>query len=207
LDHGRVVADGATADVVRRYLAIGGSEAPPSHWIDLSTATRTGSGVSRFTALRYTSLDPGLDGRAYPGGPLQLTVKVSATSPVARATIGFTIRDNYGTTLMSGSTTASGAPASLPEGTSSWVFTIASLSLRPGTYQVDFWLSDTVGFHDRLEAPLRLEVFDRQSRGSMVRFDPRYDGPVLCNYQVAAVENDPDIAPLAPETHARVSSR
>jgi hypothetical protein len=41
----------------------------------------------------------------------------------------------------------------------------------------------------------------------MVRFDPRYDGPVLCNYQVAAVENDPDIAPIAPETHARVSSR
>jgi hypothetical protein len=44
--------------------------------------------------------------------------------------------------------------------------------------------------HDRIQPALRLEVFDRQQRALGPRFDPRYDGIVYCEYEVATVENE-----------------
>jgi hypothetical protein len=54
------------------------------------------------------------------------------------------------------------------------------------------WLGDSAGLLDRIQPALRLEVFDRQTRAWGPRFDPRYDGMVYCEYQVTAVENEPE---------------
>jgi len=203
LKDGQVVAEGDTTEVVRQYLASGVSEAPPAQWLDLSSAERTGSGVSRVEAIRYGSPDQTVDFRPYPGGPLEMTLRVSATAPVPRATVGFALRDHFGATLLSGSTTANGSRASLPEGQSTWRVAIPSLPLRPGAYQLDLWLGDLVERHDRLQPALHFEVFDRQRRAWGPRYDPRYDGPVFCDYQVAAIANDDQpwgAAPGAPTT-------
>jgi ABC-type polysaccharide/polyol phosphate transport system ATPase subunit len=190
LEEGRVVADGATTDVVIRYLASGGAESPPAGWVDLSQARRSGSGVARFLETRYSSRDHTVDFRPYPGGPLEVSVRVRATTVVPRVKLGLTLRDAYGATLMSISTTASGSRASLPEGTSMWVFRISSLALRPGAYQLDLWVGDSFVIHDHLQPALQLEVFDRQERPWGPQYFPRYDGPVFCEYEVTAVESD-----------------
>jgi lipopolysaccharide transport system ATP-binding protein len=190
LQNGRLEADCDTVEAIRRYLASGGSEAPPVRWFDLSAAQRSGSGLARFVAVRYSGPDPSVDCRPYPGGSLEITLRVRASAVIPRVTIGFTLGDHFGTTLTSGSTTASGHKASLPEGTSTWRFKISGLPLRPGGYQLGLWLSDSVAMHDRIQPALRLEVFDRQQRAWGPRFDPRYDGVVYCEYEVAAIENE-----------------
>ena len=190
LEAGKVIADGPTTQVVRRYLANGGSEAPPARWVDLSSTDRDGSGKALFTGIRYGSTDPAVDFSPYPAGPLEIFVRIRSMAFVRRVTIGFTLADHFGTTLASGSTTASGTIASLPEGTSIWKFRITSLPLRPGTYEVGLWVGDSAGIFDHIQPALRLQVFDRQDRAWGPGYDPRYDGPVFCDYQVTAVESD-----------------
>jgi lipopolysaccharide transport system ATP-binding protein len=191
LDGGQLVADADTTEVVRQYLAGGGSDAPAAQWIDLSAAPRGGSGGARLVALRYSSSDPAVDFRAYPGGPLEVSLKIHAATPLPRARIGFALRDQYGATLITASTYAIGSTASLPQGTSTWLFKLAELSLMPGTYQLSPSVYDSAGMLcDRLEPALRLEVFDRQVRAWGPRFDPRYDGIVRCDYEVTAVADD-----------------
>jgi lipopolysaccharide transport system ATP-binding protein len=185
LDGGRVAAMGDTGDVVMRYLANGGSEASPTRWVDLSAVRRSGSGVAQFTAMRYASPVSAADFRAYAGGPLEIDVRAHATTPVPRATLGFTLRDQYGATLLSGSSTASGQSVRLEAGASDWSFRIGMLPLRPGTYQLDLWLSDPLTTHDRLQPAIQLEVIDRDVRRQAPRYDPRHDGPVFCEYVFA----------------------
>lgn len=195
LQGGRLVADGDTVESVRRYLASGGAEAPPVRWFDLSSAPRLGSprpgsSAARLVAVQYRGPDPAVDFRPCPGAPLEITVRIHSSTLIPRARIGFLLGDHFGTTLISGSNTSSGASASLPEGTSTWRFTISSLPLRPGPYQLGLWLGDSAGLLDRIQPALRLEVFDRQTRAWGPQFDPRYDGMVYCEYQVTAVENE-----------------
>jgi ABC-type polysaccharide/polyol phosphate transport system ATPase subunit len=188
LDKGRVIADGDTSHVIKQYIAFGGSDAPET-WIDLSSMRRGGSGLARFVAASYAAGD----GRAAPcpGGSLELRARIRAETPLSRVTIGFTIRDQYGTILMSGSTGALGAPAALPEGFSSWLFHIPSLCLRPGAYHVDLWVGDPIGAsHDDVEPALRFDVIEHETRKLGPPFDPRYDGPVLCEYQASAIDNE-----------------
>ena len=190
LEGGRLGYDGDTVESVRRYLASGGSEAPPVQWFDLSSAPHGGSGLARFVAVRYSGPDAMVDFRPCPGAPLEITVRIRASAPIPRVTIGFTLSDHFGTPLTSGSTTASGWKGSVPEGPSTWRFRIYSLPLRPGTYQLGLWLCDPLQTHDRIYPALGLEVFDRQNRASAPRFDPRYDGMIYCEYEVTAVQND-----------------
>ena len=46
-------------------------------WLDLCGVHRTGSGLARFTALRYTSRAETFAGHPYPNGPLVLEAVVS----------------------------------------------------------------------------------------------------------------------------------
>ena len=193
LEKGRVVADGGTGPVITRYLATSGCEAPVT-WLDLP-ARRGGSGVARFVAVRYSSGEPETEFQPYPGGPLEIGARIHAAETVSRATVGFTVRDVYGAILMSGSTSASGSPASLRQGVSSWRFSIPDLCLRPGTYQVDLWVGDPLGASfDDVEPALRLNVVERYVRTLGPSFDARYDGPVFCHYEVAPAPDDAECA-------------
>ena len=168
-----------------QYLAGGASEAPPAQWVDLTSLQRAGSGTARFVAVRYGSPDVGNDFRPYSGGPLEIAVKTHTTADLSRVTIGFRLRDQYGATLISGSSTANGLAVLLAAGESGWLFTIEHLPLRPGVYQLDLWLADAVELHDRLLSAVQLEVIDLDRRMGAPRYDPRFDGPVFCEYQVA----------------------
>jgi ABC-type polysaccharide/polyol phosphate transport system ATPase subunit len=203
IQDGRIAADGGTADVVSRYVSTTGC-AQPDQWMDLSFARHGGSGIARFVAASYTSGAAETGCLAYPGGPLEFRAVIQATTGVARVTIGFTLRDQYGTILMSGSTGARGSVTSLREGASAWAFRIPALCLNPGTYLVDLWVGDPLGAtHDDVEPALRVNVVDRQVRTLGTSFDPRYDGPVFCPYEITAVPGDDASLRHAPQAYQR----
>jgi lipopolysaccharide transport system ATP-binding protein len=191
MDGGVIVADGQTADVVSRYISGGRSQTAPGSWIDLSAAHRDGVGGARFVGIRYGSpigaaeLQP-----PCPGSPLELRATLHASKVLPRVSVGFNLRDNYGTTLVSGSTNARGSTAALPEGISTWRFRIASLWLQPGLYQLELWVGDQFDIHDHLDRAILLEVFESQASVSGPRFDPRSDGVLYCEYDVTRVEPD-----------------
>jgi lipopolysaccharide transport system ATP-binding protein len=190
LDRGRIVADGDTHEIVERYVARAGADAPAGSWLDLGRAERSGTGAARIVALHHTSGRESIGLRPYPGGPLDLTLRLQAHDPVPRLTIGFTLKDNLGMTLVSGSTKTSGARVSLPQGISNWRISIASLPLRPGHYQLDLWIGDAVDIHDRLPHVAQLEVIDLQTRALGSRHDSLRDGPVYCDYRILSAESD-----------------
>jgi lipopolysaccharide transport system ATP-binding protein len=194
LEKGSVVADGGTGQVITRYFATSGCQGPGT-WLDLSARRRGGSGVARIVAVRYSSGEPETEFQPYPGGPLEIGARVDAAEPVSRATVGFTVRDQYGAILLSGSTSADGSLTSLRQGVSSWRFSIPSLCLRPGTYQVDLWVGDPLGASfDDVEPAFRLTVVERHVRTLGPPFDARYDGPVFCRYEAAPVRDDAECA-------------
>ena len=76
LQGGSLVADGATEDVLRRYLALSPDAATPRKRIDLSQSQRTGTHEVRFQAVTYSSDDMGIGYNPYPDGPLELEVEL-----------------------------------------------------------------------------------------------------------------------------------
>ena len=188
LEGGQVVADGDTARVLARYLATGDDVVPPGQWVNLATDRRAAGAT--FVAVWYGSPASVVDCHPYPGARLDIRVRIRATSPIPNVSLGFRLRDQSGFTLMSGSTIALGVKRPLADGVSTWLLRIASLSLRPGSYQLDLWLGDAVGIRDSLQPAIRLEVVDRTTSAWGPRFDPRCDGPVFCEYEVVPADGD-----------------
>jgi hypothetical protein len=100
--------------------------------------------------------------------------------------IALSLRDQNGTKLINADTDAIGFRAALPEGISEWLFRIPHLYLKPGTYQLDLWLSDSTGMvYDRLQPALRITIVDPSTNTVGIRVDPRYDGAVVCDFDVS----------------------
>lgn len=188
LQAGRIVADGPTAEVVDSYLTGGaGHEAYPGHWIDLTQAARTGSGVARFTAARFSSGSARHQLQPFTHGRLEFTLTAASDAP-RDVNLSVSIWNQSGTKLINADTTTLERMVALRHGTNSCRFTIERLYLKPGVYVVGFWLGDRVGETlDRIESAFRIEVVDAHPERPGVRLDSRYDGPVACPFDVVEV--------------------
>ena len=80
LQQGKVEVVGPTVEVLARYLARAERAGGPEDWLELGGVHRTGSGVARFAAVRYTSRDEAFAGHPYPNGPLVVELAVDATA-------------------------------------------------------------------------------------------------------------------------------
>jgi lipopolysaccharide transport system ATP-binding protein len=187
LEGGRIVADGPTTSVVDRYLVSGARDAQPGHWVDLESALRTGAGGARFTGIRYTSRNGRLALQPFTGGPLEVVLKVVSDAP-RHVNLAISIWNQSGTKLVNADTSTLGRMATLNRLESTWRFTVERLYLKPGVYVVSAWLGNRMGETlDRIESAFRLEVVDPQPDRPAVRLDPRYEGPVACQFDVEQV--------------------
>jgi lipopolysaccharide transport system ATP-binding protein len=185
LERGRLTAIGETSEVVGRYLASGTDEFPAGSWIDVSTASRSGSGIARFVGLRYSSLNEAVGLRPYPCGPLEFELTIDSQVSRSSATIALSVRDQHGTKLINADSGTIAAPVVLRPGVSTWRLVIEQLYLKPGSYVVGLWLADRVGeLIDRVGSVCRIEVVDSDSRAVGTRVDPRYDGVVACRFSL-----------------------
>jgi lipopolysaccharide transport system ATP-binding protein len=188
VDAGRVIADGNTLELVQKYLASNASGTQPGCRIDVSTAPRLmGSGEASFTAVEYRSDRADLGYGAYPDGALDFSLSIVSDARRSIGSLGVTVYDQHGTKLVNADTLSIGAPVKLEEGHNLVGLNIEALHLRPGTYRVGLWLSDTVAqqVFDCVESAFEIEVVDLQHPG-LGRKPQGRDGVVTCRFRLAA---------------------
>jgi lipopolysaccharide transport system ATP-binding protein len=166
IDDGRLVADGPTSGVIRRYLEKRSLHAA-GEWIDLERAERKGSGEVRFRAVRYSSGDERLEGQPYTGGPLGFELAVEADAARTVGSVSVSIATLSGARLVHADAALTGG-VRLRRGRSSIDVAIARLHLNPGRYRVSFGLADPLlaasasGAYDVLEDAIDIEVVHRR---------------------------------------------
>jgi lipopolysaccharide transport system ATP-binding protein len=204
---GRLVADGDTHAVVASYLASASPEALPDSWIDLSAASRAGSGAARCVEMKLRNPDPATGPWPATSEPLEVTLLVESDVPRPAVSMAIAISDRFGTKLVNADSDMIGVPIALPEGRSEWRFTIDALYLMPGTYVLGSWLAENPGeVLDQVRSAYHFEVADRQELRAGVRVDRRYGGVVPCTFLVQRAEVAPAERMAAPVAGAQSSS-
>jgi len=188
LEGGRIVADGATKDVLARYLRPVVPDVAPARWIDLTGAERTGTQEAYFAALRYCGEDVN-GGKASPDGALELQMVVHSDSRRVVGSLAVGFYDDHGTTLVKADTTAIGAVTHLAHGPTTVGLRIRALHLTPGVYRVALRLYDPLAgrLFDHIDAALMLEVVDLQGQA----LGERADGIATCDFDMFTPSDSP----------------
>ena len=162
--HALLIADGRLAAfdesgiVVSKYLTGEGTKPGPGQWIAFDVPVNSATSA-RFVAARYTSGDDERDGHAYPGGPLEVAMRIASAHATSIPSLAITIRSQTGLVLVNADVITEGTAVSLRPGLNEVDLRIDALHLNPGLYLVDLWLGDASGSAiDWREAAFYLEV-------------------------------------------------
>ncbi len=183
LQQGQIADIGPTTEVVGRYLAGAGTISAAGEWIDTTEVARRGDDQVRVEAVQFGSDRADLVWQAYPGGPLEVALMLTAAAPRPVPSVAVTLYDQHGTKLINADTVTLGRDLVIGPGTSVVRFRIDELPLNPGVYWLGFWVSGP-GYllHDFAETALQVEVVDIQEEGFGRR--PESDGLVRCRFRV-----------------------
>jgi len=182
LEAGRIVAAGDTATVIAAYLARDIGTTGPSVWIDLTTASRVGTGQARFVRARYSSLSDAFACHPYTGSRLEFSLAIESDTDRTVESMAIYLSSPTGTKLINADIIALGSPARLRRGTTTVRFEIEELHLTPGLYVVGLWLGGTHGEPlDQLTSAFTLEVVSATSQGFGVT--PASNGLVPCRFR------------------------
>jgi lipopolysaccharide transport system ATP-binding protein len=189
LKDGRLVGDGKPAEIIRQYQHDSRAASQPERWLDMTRAARRGSGAAQVTGLRYSSLNPRLDGSPTSGGPLEVELQVRAESALDIGSFAVTLYGAGGTKLVNADILSLGRSLRLAPGENRVRLRIHALHLKPGEYSLGWWLANPVGaLYDFSESALDLTVIDDPLAP---RIRPEGDGVVACDFDlldVSAVE-------------------
>jgi ABC-type polysaccharide/polyol phosphate transport system ATPase subunit len=186
LEDGRLVADGKTHEVLRRYLESTSDSPGPNRWIDLTRAQRSGSREVYVSAMRYTSGNDAVGQNAYPDGRLDFALALVSDARRSVAGLAISLFDQQGTKLVNADTISRGVVAPLDLGRNVIGLRIASLHLNPGVYRLSVRLYDPLARRllDHVEYAFGLEVLDLQG-ASLGR---KTDGAATCDVDLVKVE-------------------
>ncbi len=182
LEGGRLAADGATAEVLRQYLALSPESSDPARWLDTSRLQRSGTRETYIEAVEYRSGDAGNGEHAYPDGPLEVRLRLVSDAARTVGGFGLSLHDEDGTTLLTADTISSGLVTSLERGRNVVGLRIESLHLNPGVYHVALWVRGPLGrlVFDRVESAFTIRVVDLHPAISR----PRAEGPTTCEFRI-----------------------
>jgi lipopolysaccharide transport system ATP-binding protein len=140
LEKGRLIADGATSDVIGQYLENACLQTAPDEWLELPPREQRARGPV-VTAVRYG--DPGRSSSAPRSlGPVRIEARIEAPHRI-QAMLAADIRDELGNKLINAdSWTKANHHIDVPAGISVWRFDIESLHLEAGRYVIDLWLAN-----------------------------------------------------------------
>lgn len=194
IEDGRLVADGPTSDVIRRYLQSSSLQLPGDR-IDLDRAQRRGTGEVRIRAATYSSHDEEVGCHPYPDGPLVFTLEVEAAGRREVGSVALTISSLSGANLVHLDSALAGTSVALHPGRNFVRVSIDRLHLNPGRYRVSFSLADPLaakgprGAFDSLEDAIDFEVVGRGSAPLAAR---------VGSYVVCEAGFDTELRPLDP---------
>lgn len=180
-DHGQLVAQGGTWDVVAKYLSLFSFVANPDDWLDLSPIPHEGIGKARFTHVSHSSGNAAVKNRAYTNGPLDLTLRIESDIEIPVRSMSVSFYDEFGTKLVNADSESIERDIALKPGTNLIRFHIDRLYLSPGIYTLGAWMANPPGeVYDWIKTGVNIEVVDPSSEGSGIR----KDGAVVCEFEV-----------------------
>lgn len=187
VDHGRLTAHQDKNTAITEYLSTNGPQARPGEWIDVTHVPRIGTGICRFSAIKYTSLSADAGFQPYPNGPLEVTLAVEAKMDRVVRSIGITLFNQAGTKLINIDSGQRGILTPFHQGRNLVQIKIDHLHLKPGVYVLALWMADFAhpGDEDVLdyaEAAFNLEVFSLDGAGIQGHLNADVDGMIPCNY-------------------------
>jgi len=184
VDGGRLIDSGPTRQIVAKYLHNESDSSGPQSWIDVSAASRRGTGQVQFLGARYTSGNELTGFRPYPDGPLEFELKLVADEPTTVPTFGVVLSDHNGTKLVNADILSWGLDLRVAAGETVVRLTIDQLHLHAGEYSVALWAGGVggVGF-DLVEPAFDIDVVEFESEGFGATQGAEY-GPVTCRLKV-----------------------
>ena len=191
IEEGQLVANGATASVVARYLSNHCYKARPNEWLDLSPMTRSGTGKAHFVAAQYSSLSEAAAFRPYSNGPLEFLLAIESDAPRSVGSLAVTLYSPSGTKLVNADTISLGRAITLRKGRNLVRLRIEKLYLNPGVYVVGLWLANPIDARstgaefDHVPSAFEIEVVQLESQWPGMR--PHSDGVVTCAFELLEV--------------------
>jgi lipopolysaccharide transport system ATP-binding protein len=188
LEHGKLVAQGDTTSIVAKYLSNHSCKASPKDWIDVSKASRMGTGEARFLAVQYSSLNPGAGFHPYSNGPLELQLAIESVSPRTIGSLAVTLYTQSGTKLVNADIASLDRVITLQRGYNVIKLRIDKLFLNPNIYVLGLWManiseSDGSQALDYIEYAFDIEVVNLAAQRFGMQETPD-DGAVTCQFKV-----------------------
>ena len=183
LDGGRVILKAATATTVGLYIANDASASAPAQWIDLTGASRAGTGEARFHRVRYTGLADESQSAPTTGGPLNISLEIVSDAQRSVGSLAITLYDTYGVKLVNADTSTQGQGITLQQGKNAVGIRIKELHLNEGTYTAGLWLANPgSNVLDHVESAFRVQIVSTETYGYGVK--PSHDGLVNCEFSI-----------------------
>lgn len=199
LENGRLVAHGDTASIAGKYLSSHCFKASPDDRIDLSHASRIGTGEARFVSVQYSSLNSATGFQPYSNGPLEFELRIESDSARVVGSLAVTVFTQAGVKLVNADIVSLGRSIVLQRGYNTVKLKIQKLYLNPDIYVVGVWLakmSESVAemgqnaensLLDYIESAFEMEVINLASERGGIHYNAD-DGVVFCPFEV--VEDD-----------------
>jgi len=192
IEEGKLVANGDTAGVIAHYLSNHCDKAWPNELIDLSRASRCGTGEARFVAAQYTSLNKAVAFQPVSNGPLEFLLTIESDALRSVGSVAVTLHSQSGIKLVNADTVSLGQSIRLRKGHNLLRLRINKLHLNPGVYVAGLWLANPIsaqrtgGEYDYIQSAFEVEVVDHSSAGFGLR--SKSDGVVACQFEVFNVD-------------------
>ncbi|NJM76716.1 MAG: ATP-binding cassette domain-containing protein [Acaryochloridaceae cyanobacterium RU_4_10] len=188
LERGQLVAQGDTPSIVAKYLSNHSYKASPNDWIDVSQASRLGTGEAWFLAVRYSSLNAEAGFQPYSNGPLELNLAIASDAIRTVGSLAVTLYTQSGTKLVNADIASLDRVIALRNGHNAIKLRIDKLFLNPGIYVLGLWLaniseSDGNQALDYIEYAFDIEVVNLASQRFGMQETPD-DGAVSCQFKI-----------------------
>jgi lipopolysaccharide transport system ATP-binding protein len=207
LEDGQLIAYGNTASIAAQYLSSHSYKAQPHEWIDVSHASRTGTGEARFVAVQYSSINAAVAFQPYSEGPLEFVLAIVSDFPRSIGSIAVTLHDLYGTRLVNADTLLIDQIIDLRKGRNFVRLKIEKLHLNPGIYRLALWLANPTSarsardVYDYVESACNIEVINIDSQGH----DLNPNSAVTCHFELVDVTYEAIDTEIAPTWREKVS--
>jgi hypothetical protein len=159
LDHGKLMAEGNSTKVVRKYLdkvnadeeerlyEEAGDEAPAVQPEDDDGGRRRGSGELLITGVEFLGLDGQATMTGTTGDPITIRIMYEAKEPVKDPVFGLGVHHDNGTHVAGPNTRFGELDLGTLSGTGHIDFVLDRLALLPGTYQLSVSAFDNHVLH------------------------------------------------------------
>ncbi|MGO9019930.1 MAG: polysaccharide ABC transporter ATP-binding protein [Syntrophobacteraceae bacterium] len=187
MQEGHRIFDGLTTEAIGYYLSSHSPVTSADGWTSLTNHPRHGSGEAKFVGYQCIPVGCPDEHHLYSDEPVEINLLLHSESTRTVGNLCVTFYDRVGTKLVNADTGSLGRSLRLQQGENAIRIRIDKLHLKPGPYNIGFWLANPPHVFDHIEVGGTVEVIDRESQEFGYR--PDGDGVVTCSLSVIELTN------------------